>query len=744
MPGPHQTSILSLAIATATACGPGATAALAPAPPTPASTPDAAPPADAPPSPSRWPATRREAVTDVLHGQRVEDPYRWLEDASQPDVQAWMREQDRLARAGLAGLPGRDALASRFRELYYIEWYSPPLHEGKRWFFVRKHADREKTIVYYRDQADGPDQVLFDPNTMSEDGSITLRGWSPSRSGRYVAYKLSRNNADHATMYVRDLDTGKDLPEVFEGARYASASWLPGDKGFYYTALPTDPGIPVADLPGKAHVRFHALGTDPAKDEVVIPATNDASTFVSAWASRDGRWLFAEVARGWTRNDLYFKDLRARATPAPAASTPWTFAAAGFTPLAVGLDAQTGVQAWNDAFYVTTNDGAPRWRALKVDPRKPARAAWKELIAERADATLESLSVIGGHLVVTWLKDVQSQMDVRTLDGKVLRTVELPGLGSTSGMSGRPDEDEAYFGFDTFVTPTKIFKTSVKSGKSSLWQEIKIPIDTSQMTAEQVFFTSKDGTRVPMFLVYKKGLRRDGANPTLLYGYGGFQVSLSPSFSATWAVWVEHGGVLAIANLRGGGELGEAWHRAGMLDKKQNVFDDFIAAAEWLVAEKLTRPEKLAIWGGSNGGLLVGAAMVQRPDLFAAVVCAVPLLDMVRYHLFGSGKTWREEYGSAEDAAQLATLLAYSPYHHVKAGVRYPALLMMSADTDDRVDPMHARKFVAAIQWASGAAAPVWLRIEKNAGHGGADMIKQAVESSADMFAFLFDRLGMR
>jgi len=506
-------------------------------------------------------------------------------------------------------------------------------------------------------------------------------------------------------------------------------SWTPDSKGFYYTWLPRDPSIPVAELPGYAEVRWHALGSDARADPIVREALHDPTAFLGAYVSRDGRWLMLEVQHGWTSNDVYYRDLKAKA--------------ADFRPLVVGQKALYTVVPWKGAFYVSTNDGAPRYRVLKIDPKKPDRKAWKELVPE-GEAPIEAMQVVGNHLVLITMKNAANEMEVRTLDGKPVRKVPLPGgLGSTSGMVGNPDEDEAYFSFSSFTQPQQIFKTSVKSGKTSLWDAVKVPVDTSRFVAEQIFYPSKDGTRVSMFLVRAKDLARTGDHPTLLTGYGGFNVNMTPWFSAVAVAWLELGGVWAMPNLRGGGEYGEEWHRAGMRGNKQNVFDDFVAAAEWLVAEKITRPDRLAIYGASNGGLLVGAAMTQRPDLFQAVLCGVPLLDMVRYHRFGSGKTWIEEYGSADDAEQFKTLYAYSPYHHVDKGTAYPALLVLSADSDDRVDPMHARKFVAAVQWATASKAPVLLRVEKNAGHGGGDMIKKRIAQEVDSFAFVMDLMGL-
>jgi prolyl oligopeptidase len=696
-----------------------------------ATTPPGEPPASSPPRRNpEYPETPRIEVVDEVHGVKIVDPYRWLENGNDPVVQKWLAVQDAYGRGKLAALPGRDWLAKRFSELSYIDQLGVPYHYGERYFWSLVHADREKAILYWKEGETGEPQVLIDPNTLSADGSISLSGWSPSWDGKYVAYKLSVHNADEATMYVRDVATGKDLQDdVIEGARYASPSWTHDGKGFYYSLLPTDPTIPVADLPGKAEIRYHVLGTDPKNDAIVREALNDPTSFQAAGVTEDGRWLMLSVGRGLWANDVYFRDL----TDPQQKS---------FTPLITGQDAQYGGNAYNGAFYVTTNEGAPRWRVFKVDPQKPAREHWNESIPE-SDAKLDGIQIVGGRLVAAYTRNATTELELHDLSGKLLHKIALPGLGSASLPSGRGDDDAAYFSYSSFTQPPQIYKMSVATGKVDLWSEVKLPADTSKVTAKQVWYTSKDGTKVSMFLVHHKAMAPDGKNPTLLTGYGGFALGMTPYFSSSTLVWLELGGVVAIPNLRGGDEYGEEWHRAGMLDKKQNVFDDFIAAAEWLIAEKITSPERLAISGASNGGLLVGAAMVQRPELFRAVVCQVPLLDMVRYHLFGSGKTWISEYGTADVPEQFAYLYAYSPYHHIRERQAYPALLMMTADSDDRVDPMHARKFTAALQWATSSGLPVWLRMERQAGHGGTDVTRKEIESAVDVYAFLISQLGI-
>jgi prolyl oligopeptidase len=675
-----------------------------------------------------YPPTRVDDVVGNLHGTEVHDPYRWLEDGASPEVQGWARSQNDFARRQLDGLAGRDRLAKRLHDVAYVDTVGLPQRAGSRLFFNHRKADQEKAVLYWRDDTDGVDHPLVDPNTLSKDGSTSLGEWVPSPDGKTLAYGLRENNADEATLYVKDVATGKvsDRDRI-EGAKYAGPVWTPNGAGFYYTWLPTDPKIPTAERPGHADIRYHALGTDPARDPVVREATGDPGKFVGPAISRDGHWLFAFVSTV-SQNDVYYQDRRA---PKPVWKT-----------LVAGVPAHFSVWAWKDRFYVLTDDGASRYRVLRADPSSPDRTSWKEIVPEAADAVLEGASVVGGRLALSYLRNAASEIEIRTLEGKPVRTVALPGIGSSSGIVGEPDRDEAFYDFSSFTEPPEIRRISVGTGHSRRWAKRAVPVDPKPYTVEQVFYPSKDGTRIPMFLVHRTDARKDGSTPFLLYGYGGFGINLEPGFSARLYPWLEAGGGYAVANPRGGGEYGEDWHRAGALSKKQNVFDDFEAAGDYLVKDGWTRPERLAIQGGSNGGLLVGAALTQRPDLFKAVICEVPLLDMVRYHRFGSGQTWVSEYGSADNAEDFRWLYAYSPYHRVKPGTAYPAVLLGSSDSDDRVDPLHARKMTAALQAAS-TGGPVLLRIEAHAGHGGADLVSSAVATYTDYYAFLFDQLKM-
>jgi len=658
----------------------------------------------------------------------VTDPYRWLEDAKSPEVTSWMGAQDALARARLNAMPGRDAIADRLRQLLYYDALEAPIHRGTRYFYTRRLASKEKAIVYLREGRDGTERVLLDPNTWTKDGSEGLGGWWPSWDGKRVAFKIRHNNSDETTTYVLDADTlERSKVDVIDGTKYAGASWTPAGDGFYYTWIPPPGSVPVADRPGEQVIKFHRLGEDPVKDRVVVEKIGDPTTFQNVELSIDGHWLVRTVSHGWRSTDVSFRDAR-------SAGSPWT-------TLVSGQDSIYDLDVFRDRFYVNTNEGAPNRRVFAVDPAHPDRGSWREIIPERKDATLESASLVGGKLAVVYLKDVLSRVEIRDLDGKLARELPLPELGSASGLVGRPDEDEAYFSFESFTVPDTIYRTSVAQGGMEVFFRLQVPVDSSRYATEQLFATSKDGTKVPVFLVRAKGQKPDKNTPALLTGYGGFLISERPRFRPAIFPWLERGGVFALAVLRGGGEYGEEWHRAGMLTRKQNVFDDFIAASEKLVADGWTSSPKLAILGGSNGGLLVSAAEVQRPDLYGAILCGVPLIDMVRYHLFGSGKTWISEYGSADDAEQFKAILAYSPMQHVKQGVRYPATLLLSADADDRVDPMHARKFAAELQEAS-TGGPVLLRIERHSGHGGSDQIKATIDRTADEYAFALSAMG--
>jgi len=681
---------------------------------------------------------RKSASVDTMFGTTVPDPYRWLEDGSAPEVKAWAAAEDRTTRAWLAEQKDRDAIAERVKSLVYIDADSPPIRRGKREFFERRARDREKGVVMWSEKGGEP-KALLDPLAIDPEGKTSLGVWVPNDDGTKVAFALKENNADEATLHLIDVATGaRSTIDVIPGAKYATPSWTPDGRGYYYTWLPVDPQIPVSERPGYAEVRFHKLGADPKTDVVVREKTGDATTFVQAELSHDGRYLFLTVSRGWSENDLFVRTMDLASSPGSEGPGKKR----GFVPIAAGQAHRYRVVAFKGRLYLATDDGAPRYRIFAIDPNKLAREQWKEIIPEDRQAVIVDHRVIGGRLALAYTVRATSALRVFELDGRAVRDVPLPVIGTASALVGRDDDDEAFFAFSSFTFPPEVRATSIKTGATRVHSKSEVPVDPSLYSVEQVEYPSKDGTPISMFIVHKKGLEKTGDHPTLLWGYGGFNVSITPTFRPGIYPWLDRGGVFAIANLRGGGEYGEAWHQAGKREKKQNVFDDFIAAAEHLIKARYTRPDKLAISGRSNGGLLVGAALTQRPDLFGAVLCGVPLLDMVRFHKFGSGKTWVPEYGNPDVQSDFAALHAYSPYHRLTPGTRYPALLMLSADHDDRVDPMHARKFIAALAEASAGGAPHLLRLEANSGHGGADLRKATVEQATDETLFLLATLN--
>jgi prolyl oligopeptidase len=683
-----------------------------------------------------YPTTKIDKVVEKLHGVEVVDPYRWLEEGDSAAVKEWTEKENAFTRSVLDKLPGRDKIHDRLSQLLEIGSLGTPAPSKGKYFYTKREGKQNQPILYVRDGLQGKDRVVLDPNEIDKEGTTALDWWHPSRDGALVAYGLSANGSEHSTLRVRETATGKDLPDLIERTRACSLAWLPDGKAFYYTRYPAAGAVPKGEENYNRHVFFHKLGDDPAKDAAVFGEERKPEDWPNVSLSPDGRWLVVEVEQGWAKTESYFADLQEK-----------TEGKKPFKTLVEGVEAVFSATPRNDRFYVRTNDKSPRYRMFAVDPARPARDDWKEIIAEGKDV-LESVGVVGDVLVADYMAKASSRLRLFDRDGKPLNDIALPTLGSVAGLGGEWDGDEVLFGFQSFTAPPSIYRVDLKkpAEKPTLWGEVKADVDFAAYEVEQVTYPSKDKTPITMFLAHKKGLKLDGANPTLLYGYGGFNISMTPSFNPSRFLFLESGGVLAIANLRGGGEYGEDWHKAGMLGKKQNVFDDFIAAAEWLIDNKYTNKDKLAIMGGSNGGLLMGAAVTQRPDLFKAVVCAVPLLDMVRYHEFLIAKLWIPEYGSSEDAEQFKWLYAFSPYHHVKDGTAYPAVLLEAAESDSRVDPLHARKMAALLQaaTASGADKPILLRLETKAGHGAGKPRAKVVEELTDVWSFLFWQLGMK
>jgi prolyl oligopeptidase len=663
-------------------------------------------------------------VVDDYHGTLVADPYRWLEDADRPETERWVAVENALVRAYLDG-PARDAIRGRIAELYDYPRLSVPARHGGRSFYFRNTGLQDQSVLFVR--AAGGERVLLDPNTLSEDGTTALTLIAPTRDGRLLAYAISRSGSDRQEVLVRDVDTGRDLPDRVLWAKFTGISWTQGNEGFYYTRFPEPGTVPPGDENyfGKAY--HHRLGRPQEEDVLVYERPEDKELFPAATVTRDGRWLVLSTAKGASGK----AEIRVRDLEAPDAAE---------VPLFTGFEHDVSfVDEVDGRFFFRTDEKAPRGRVVAVDVARGGSPV--EVLGEGNDK-LETAAIVNRTLVVHRLRDATSRLLLHDLDGRFLREIPLPGLGTVAGITGEPDDTEAFIGLTTFTEPATPYRWDFAAETLAPFEAGPSRPDASASDARQVFFASKDGTRIPMFLVHRKDLVKDGRRPTLLYGYGGFNISLTPSFSPATRVWLERGGVLAVANLRGGGEYGEEWHEAGMLGRKQNVFDDFVAGAEWLVAEGYTSPARLAIQGGSNGGLLVAAAMTQRPELFGAVVCQVPVADMLRYHRFTVGRFWIPEYGSAEDEDQFAILYRYSPLHRVKDGVDYPATLVMTADTDDRVAPGMAKKFAARLQAATLGRRPVLIRVETKAGHGLGKPIGKQIDEQADVYRFLLRALG--
>jgi prolyl oligopeptidase len=677
-----------------------------------------------------YPAAKKDDVTDKLHGVEVTDPYRWLEDANSAETKDWTEKENAFSRGVLEKLPGRDKIHDRLNALLETGTLGTPVPSKGHYFYTKRDGKQNQAILYVRDGLDGKDRALVDPNVLANDGTVTLDWWFPSRDGSLVAYGLSSDGSELSTLHVLDVKAGKELPDKIERTRACSLAWLPDGKGFYYTRYPKAGDVAKGDERYYRHVFFHKLSDDPAKDKEVWGKGRQKEDWPAVTLSPDGRWLVVKAEQGWARNEVFFKDRVAHPD-------------AELEPLVAGVEALFNVTARNDYFYVHTNDGAPRYRLYRVDPAKPARKDWQEIIPEGKDV-LEGVAAVGDYIIGNYSHKATTNLVMFYPSGKPAYPIELPTLGTVSGLGGEWDGNELFYGFQSFTVPMSVYRMDLKKVKSSLWAQVKADIDLDKYAVEQVTYPSKDKTPVTMFLAHKKGIEKDGKNPTLLYGYGGFNIALTPTFNASRFLFLERGGVLAIANLRGGSEYGEEWHKAGMLANKQNVFDDFLSAAEWLIKEKYTSKDRLAIQGGSNGGLLMGAALTQRPDLFKAVVCQVPLLDMVRYHKFLIARLWIPEYGSSDDANEFKWLYAYSPYHRVKDGTAYPATLLMAAESDTRVDALHARKMAARLQAATSSDAPILLRIETKAGHGAGKPRAKQVEELTDVYSFLFWQLDMK
>ena len=674
--------------------------------------------------------TRKDDTVDNYHGTMVADPYRWLEDPQSAETQAWVEEENEVTFDYLKAIPFREHIRERLTELWDYPKYSAPYKKGGRYFFSKNDGLQNQSIMYMQETLESEPVLVLDPNTFSEDGTVALTGSSFSEDGLLLAYGTSSSGSDWQENRIRRIDDGTDYPEVIRWCRYASIAWRHDNSGFFYNRWPERGTVPEEDQSNYSRVYWHTLGTQQQTDVLVYERPDAKELSFSPSVTDDGAYLVLHVWHGTDpENRLYYREVGSDGT---------------FVRLLDEADAMYHmIGNSGPIFYFHTDLDAPRGRVIAIDLRSPEREHWQELIPQQDDV-VAFVSMINQQFVVTYMHDAHHQMMIFNLDGSFSHEIPLPTLGSVVGISGEPEDTEMFVSFTSYLFPPTTYHYDFPSSALTLFRRPEIKFDPADYETTQVFYPSKDGTHIPLFLTYKRGLQLDGNNPTFLYGYGGFNVSLTPGFAVSRLLWLEHGGIFALANLRGGNEYGEEWHRAGMLEKKQNVFDDFIAAAEWLIANKYTSTPKLVINGGSNGGLLVGACMVQRPDLYGAVVCAVPVIDMLRYHKFTIGRYWTGEFGNAEaDADQFKFMYAYSPLHNVKDGVAYPATLILSADTDDRVVPSHAKKFAARLQEANGGPNPILLRIETKACHGLGKPTTKVIEEQTDMYAFLFDRFGM-
>jgi prolyl oligopeptidase len=677
-----------------------------------------------------YPAARRDGVVEDYHGTPVADPYRWLEDPTAAESQAWIAAQNQLTRAFLDAIPARERIKARLTELWNYPRYSVPYRAGARYFFMKNNGLQNQDVLYMQQTLAGQPVPILDPNHWSDDGTIALISQAYSQDGTLLAYGVSRRGSDWQEIRIRHIDSGRDADETIQWCKFASMAWKADNSGFFYNRYPEPGSVPAEDQHAYNRLYWHRLGTPQSADQLIYERPDAKELSFYPRISEDGQYLILHVSHAAIpQNRLYYRRVDGDGP---------------FVQLCDDGEAKyTFLGNHGSIFYLHTTAEAPRGRIVAVDLERPAREHWQDIIPERADAIAFAV-LVSDQLAVVYQHDAHHQVRLFTRAGMFVRDLTLPSLGSVVGLSGRQDGTELFLGFQSFLQPTAILRYDVHSGMLSQFSEPESLCDSSTYETTQVFYTLPDGTRVPMFLTSKKGLRRDGRQPTLLYGYGGFAVSLTPFFAVSALLWVEQGGIFAVANLRGGSEYGEAWHQAGMLANKQRVFDDFIAAAEWLIDNGYTSPAKLAVMGRSNGGLLVAACMLQRPELFGAVICGVPVTDMLRYHKFTAGRFWVAEYGNAEDNREHYRFLsAYSPLHNVRDGVAYPPTLITTADTDDRVVPMHALKFAAALQAADAGRHPILLRVEFKAGHGLGKPTAKIIEEQADIYAFLFRALHM-
>jgi prolyl oligopeptidase len=679
--------------------------------------------------PLSYPDSKPGRTVETLHGVEVPDPYRWLEDLNSDQTADWVKAQSSLTDAYLEAIPGRKALEAHLTKLWNVERFGVPFFEGGRYFFSKNDGLQNQSVLYSTKSLDTARAILLDPNTLSSDGTVALSSYEVSPDGRYLAYSTSASGSDWVEWRIREISSGKDLPDHLKWSKFSGASWAKNSKGFYYGRFPA-PKDGEEMMAQNIHKKifFHEIGKPQNEDRLVYERPEHPKQGLYAWVTEDGKYLLIQVSQGTdTKNGLFYKDL----------SQPDSKVIELLPDFDASYDFITNL---GSKFIIRTDLDAPKQKVIAIDLNTPGRKQWKTIIPESRE-TLRSVSHVGGLFIANYLKDARTEIRRFKTDGTSLPPVKLPGLGTASGFGGKPDQNETFYYFTSFTSPGAVYRYDIASNTSTLFKAPKTQFDPDDYESRQIFATSKDGTRVPMFIVHKKGLKLDGSNPTLLYAYGGFNISLRPSYSPATIAWMDLGGIYVMANLRGGGEYGEEWHEAGMKLKKQNVFDDFIACAEHLVSKKYTSSKKLSIAGGSNGGLLVGACMVQRPELYGACLPAVGVMDMLRFHKFTIGWAWQAEYGKPDDPTDFKNLLKYSPYHNLKSA-NYPATMVITSDHDDRVVPSHSYKFAAALQSAQNGPAPTLIRIESKAGHGAGTPTSKRIEAIVDKYSFLAKSLG--
>jgi prolyl oligopeptidase len=678
-----------------------------------------------------YPPAKKVDVVDDYRGTKVADPYRWLEDTNSAETAAWVEAENKVTAAYFAQIPQRAKIHARLTELFNYARYNSAFEVAGKYFFFRNDGLQNQDILYAADKPEGGERALLDPNTLRADGTAALSGLSVDRNAKLLAYAIAQAGSDWSEWHVRDIATGKDLPDSVQWTKFTSAEWTADGRAFYYQRFPTpDTKAALTESNKNAQLYLHTLGESQTSDKLIYQRPDHPNWLFGATVSEDGRYLMIHIETGDAgKNLLFYQDLQT--------------AGSKVVELIHDLTAQfrfLGNQG--STFYLFSTDGASKGRVIAIDVNRPEHANWKVAVPEQAE-TLSAAQYAGGKLILSYLKDAHSVAKIASVNGKMERELALPGLGTSGFSAAHSTDTELIYSFDSYTAPLEFYRYDLKSNQSTLLRQSKLSFDPSLYATEQVFYKSKDGTRVPMFLVHKKGLQRNGQNPTLLYAYGGFNVALTPNFSPTFLGWVEMGGVLAVANLRGGSEYGEAWHVAGTKLHKQNVFDDFIGAAEYLIASKYTSTGKLGIFGGSNGGLLIGAVLNQRPDLFGAAMPAVGVMDMLRFNKFTIGAAWEGDYGSPQNPAEFKALYAYSPLHNIRPGTHYPPTLITTSDHDDRVVPGHSFKYAATLQAAQGGPAPILIRIETRAGHGAGKPTTKRIDEAADRFAFLVHELHM-